>query len=90
VFRKALRSLINKARDRGLTPPLYAAIKEIDRRLHLSPQFGQPLRDLQLKPAQLWLGVVAPLVVHYMLDEEKRLVVVLRPPLPLPRSGLQP
>ena len=85
-----MRSLISRARDRGLVPQLRAAIKEIDRRLHLYPQFGQPLRDLELKPLQLWLGVVAPLVVHYVLDEERRLVVVLRPPLPLPRSGLQP
>ena len=37
----------------------------------------------------IWLGVVAPLVVHYVLDEERRLMAVLRPPLPLPRSGLQ-
>jgi hypothetical protein len=87
--RNALRSLTIRARDRGLGPQVLAAVKELDRLLHLYPQFGQPLRDLELKPAQLWIGVVAPWVAHYYLDEERRLVVVLRAQLMLPKSGLQ-
>jgi hypothetical protein len=62
-------------------------LKEIDRLLHLYPQFGQPLADLQLEPAQLWIGVVAPLVVRYVLDEERRLVMVATLPVLLPSSG---
>jgi hypothetical protein len=87
--RNQLRSHITKARDRGLGPQVLAAMKELDRLLHLYPQFGQPLRDLELKPAQLWIGVVAPLVAHYVLDEERRLVGVGFTHLMLPKSGLQ-
>jgi len=65
-----------------------AAIKEIDRRLRIYPQFGQPLSDLLLEPAQLWIGVVSPLVVHYYLDEKRRLVMVVDPIRPLSNSGL--
>ena len=65
---------------------MLSALKELDRRLHVYPQFGQPLRDLQLKPAQLWIGVISPLVVRYVLDEERRLVMVVFTYLMLPRS----
>jgi hypothetical protein len=68
---------------------MLAAVKELDRLLHLYPQVGQPLRDLQLKPAQLWIGVVPPLVAHYFLDEERRLVGVVFTHLMLPKSGPQ-
>ncbi len=87
--RNQLRSQISRARDRRLGPQMLAALKELDRLLHLYPQFGEPLRDLQLPSAQLWIGVVAPLVVRYMLHEEQRLVVVVFTHLLLPKSGLQ-
>jgi hypothetical protein len=80
---------ITQARERGLGPRMLAAVKELDSRLHLYPQFGQPLRDLQLKPAQLWIGVVSPLAVRYVLDEERRLVMVVFTHLMLRRSGPQ-
>jgi hypothetical protein len=60
-----------------LGPQVLAALKKLDGLLHLYPQFGQPLRDLHLEPAQLWIGVVSPLVVRYILDEERRLVMVV-------------
>lgn len=88
--RTKLRELIARAEARGLRDPVVAAVTEIDRRLHLYPQFGQPLRDLKLKPAQLWIGFVAPLIVYYFLHEERRLVAVLNPFKPLPGSGLDP
>ncbi len=86
--RNAARELVAQARARGLTPQVLAALREIDERLHLYPQFGQPLRDLRLEPAQLWIGVVPPLVVQYILDEERRLVIIVVPITAQPESGL--
>jgi hypothetical protein len=86
--RQELLRLARQARAHGLGAEFLAAVREIDRRLHLYPQFGQPLRDLELEPAQLWIGVVLPLVVRYDLDERRRLVLVVSPPfLMLPRTG---
>ena len=75
-------------RNPGRTAEILTALREFDRRFRLYPQFGQPLRDLTIEPAQLWIGVVPPLVLHYVLDEAQRLVLVVRPPLPLPRTGI--
>jgi hypothetical protein len=49
--RNQLRSHISTARDLGLGPRVLAALKELDHRLHLYPQFGQPLLDLELQAA---------------------------------------
>jgi len=85
--RQALRPLVARARERGLSQQVLDALKEIDRRLRIYPQFGQPLRDLKLEGTQLWIGVVPPLVVHYVLNEEMRLVMVAVPIVSLRRSG---
>lgn len=82
----ALRDLAARNPDRNLV--IAAALREIDRRLRVYPQFGQPLWDLSVGSAQLWIGVVSPLVFHYVLEEEPRRVTVLRPPMPLPRTGI--
>lgn len=84
----SMKSLVRRAREAGLAEQVIAAIREMDRLLHLYPQFGQPLRDLFVDSAQLWIGVVPPLVVDYVLDDESRKVMVIFPPLPLTRSGL--
>jgi hypothetical protein len=84
------RGLITRAKDRGPAPQVIAAVKEIDKLLRIYPQFGQPLRDLKLESAQLWIGVVSPLVVHYVLDEEWRAVMVVKPIQYAPHSGLDP
>ena len=77
--RTQLRGLMARARGARLGRPALAALKEIDRRFHIYPQFGQPLRDLKLRPAQLWIGTVPPLVVKYVLDEKNHLVTVTIP-----------
>ncbi len=82
----ALRDLV--FRNGARAAELLATLREFDRRLRFYPQFGQPLRDLVVKPAQLWVGVVSPLVFHYVLDEEHRRVMVVRPPMPLPHTGI--
>jgi hypothetical protein len=85
--RGELRRLAVAAKGRGLKAEFLAALKEIDRRLHIYPQFGQPLRDLKLEPAQVWIGAVPPLVVQYILDEERHLVMVVVPILRYPTQG---
>jgi len=87
--RNELKTLIQRAKKVGLEKEAIAAVKEIDRRLHIYPQFGEPLQNLILEPAQLWIASVSPLVVRYILDEDKRLVMVVVPFLPLPNSGLE-
>lgn len=67
---------------------LVAALRELERRLQIYPQFGQPLWDLSVPSAQLWVGVVAPLVLHYVLDEDRRRVTVTRELRVLPRTGI--
>lgn len=84
----ALKNLVVRARALGLEREVLAAIREIDRRLRIYPQFGQPLRNLLVGSAQLWVGTVPPLVVQYVLDEDRRQVIVARPMTPLPGSGL--
>jgi hypothetical protein len=82
----ALRALV--LRNPGHVRMLLGALRGVERRLRVYPQFGQPLRDLAGGPAQLWIGVVPPLVFHYILNEDRRTVLVIRPPAPLPRTGI--
>jgi hypothetical protein len=88
--RDGLKTLGARAKERGLGKEFLAAVRQLDERLRVYPQFGQPLYNLRLEPAQVWVGVVPPLVVQYSLDEERRLVMVASPIEPLPRSGLEP
>jgi hypothetical protein len=85
-----LRDLIDRAKARGLAEQVLAALRDIDHRLHIYPQFGDPLRKLNLEPAELWIGCVPPLVVRYFLHEALRLVMVVVPIDHLPNSGLDP
>lgn len=86
--RDSLWALILKAKGTRAEQPLQLAVPAIDRRLRIYPQFGQPLYDLSVRPARVWVGVVSPLVVHYLLDEETRQVMVGRPFMLLPNSGI--
>ncbi len=82
----AIRALV--ARNTARTTELLAALREFDRRVRIYPQFGQPLWDLVVRPAQLWIGVVAPLVFYYVLNDEQGRILVVRPPEPLPHTGI--
>lgn len=86
--RDSLRRLIAGARERGLAQQVLDAVKEIDRRLHLYPQFGEPLADLTHESGQVWIGTIPPLFVRYAIYEERRLVVVSVPIMPLSGAGL--
>jgi hypothetical protein len=65
-----------------------AALEAIDYRLRIYPQFGEPLRDFSAESGREWIACVAPLVVHYVVYEERRLVCVVVPMKPLSGSGL--
>jgi hypothetical protein len=86
--RDDLRRLAAKAKACGLGVPFLTTLREIDRRLHVYPQFGEPLYDLKRESAQAWIATVPPLVVKYVIDEDARAVLVARPFSPLPYSGL--
>jgi hypothetical protein len=86
--RDELEKLITRARALGRAGEVLRALKAIDYRLHVYPQFGQPLRDLNLEPARVWVACVPPLTVQYVLDEDRRAVAVVAPITPLPKSGL--
>ena len=85
--RQRLVSLSEQAIEHGLGVTYLASLEEVDRRLRIYPQFGEPLADLKLIPAQLWIGTVWPLVLRYSLDDERRLVMVVAPFLLLPRPS---
>jgi hypothetical protein len=86
--RNELKKLIARAQERGLGSQVLDAVREMDRRLHTKPQFGEPLIDLSFEPGQLRMGTVAPLVVKYALYENRRLVTVTIPITTLPYSDL--
>ncbi len=85
--RNVFRELSARAWASGQGPVFVAAVKELDRLLHIYPQFGEPLIDLAHEPGQIWHGTIRPLVVRYAIYEERRLVIVAISPLLLPRSG---
>lgn len=90
--------VIARLREMVVRNPAHAAqiltaIQELDRRLRIYPQFGQPLQDLAVERAQLWVAIVSPLIVHYVLVEgddtgRGRQVMVVRPPTVLPGLGI--
>jgi hypothetical protein len=83
-----LRRLAAIAKQREMAKQFRDALQEIDDRLHVYPQFGEPLRDLTSESMHLYIGSVSPLVVKYVNDEERRIVIIGVPFLPLPKSGL--
>jgi hypothetical protein len=85
--RSALKDLLTRAKACGQGRPALDAVKEIDRRLHLFPQFGEPRRDLPALGVTIWAGTVPPLLVEYLIDERQRLVSVAIPFKALPNSG---
>jgi len=86
--RSQLQDLINRAGQVGLGRQVLDAVKLIDQRLRIYPQFGQTLCDLLTPGETLWVAAVWPLLARYVIDEERRLVFVVAPFKPLPNLGL--
>ena len=85
--RRELRQLLLRAVAQGFGRQALDAVKISDARLRIYPQFGEPLRDLKSEGATLWIGVVAPLVIQYIIDETNHAVFVVRPHRLLPGTG---
>ena len=83
--RQRLVELGAAARTRGDGEEFLAALREFDRRLHVYPQFGDPLIDLSADAGQVRLGVVPPLAMRYGVLEERRVVLVAALPVLMPR-----
>ena len=83
-----LKALLARAHKRGKGQEVLAVVREIHHRLKLYPQFGEPLRDLSKHSLKMWIATVWPLVVKYVLDEERRQVLVGEPLKPLSNLGL--
>ena len=86
--RTELVKLLTRAQERGIEAQVRAAAREIDRRLHIFPQFGDLLADLSFPSGESRIGTVSPLVLRYALYPEQRLVIVTTPFATLPHSGL--
>ena len=77
-----------QAARKGLGREALNAVKTIDQRLRIYPQFGQPLRDLETPGETLWVATVWPLVARYVIDEDRRVAFVVTTFKPLPNLGL--
>ena len=82
-----LRAYATRAKAAGQNDLLGAALKDLEHRLRIYPQFGEPLFDLTQEPGQIYDGTVPPLVVRYAVFEDRRLVFVGAPPRLLPHAG---
>lgn len=82
-----LLELAAAARARGDGAEFVAALLEFDRRLHIDPQFGDPLIDLLAAVGQVRLGTVPPLAMRYAVFEERRQVFVAALPVLMPKRS---
>ncbi|MBM4069853.1 MAG: hypothetical protein FJ271_13000 [Planctomycetes bacterium] len=88
LVRRHTRQLVLRARELGVSGEVIAAIKKINDLLERYPKFGDPLQELVLESAQEWMVTVPPLVVKYIVNDARRLVMVVTPFAPLPDTGL--
>lgn len=87
VVRATLQEFFARAEAVSQKDTLLAALKNLERRLGVYPQFGEPERDLSHEAGQLYNGAVPPVVVRYAVFEARRLAFVGSPPKLLPNAG---
>ncbi len=88
LCRDEAKKLLARAAQKGRLADVAIAIRDIDTRLHWIPlDFGEPLQDYFHLGIKEHIGVVAPLVVKYGVDEVRHIVYVILPFDLLPRSG---
>jgi hypothetical protein len=78
--------MAREAHTRRDGPAFTAALKELDRRLRLYPHFGDPQIDLKAEPGMIYVGIIRPLSMRDGVYEERRLVMVVAPPMLLPMT----
>ncbi len=77
--RELFIQLLVEADARGIGAEVRAAAIDMEHRLRVYPQFGEPYRDDAASPAVMWVGFVGPLMVRYALLEDLREVWVVQP-----------
>lgn len=87
--RAELKSLLARAKAAGQGARVLAALTELDQRLRIYPQFGEPVRDLPVIGHTRWVASVGPLFVEYVIDEDRRLVGVVIPLQAMPNAGFE-
>jgi hypothetical protein len=87
--RTELRALVERAIDAGFGQAVLDALKELDARLRIYPQYGERRRDLAMTGQSQWNATFPPLFVEYVIDEPNRTVYVVMPLKVLPHSGFQ-
>jgi hypothetical protein len=88
--RQQLKALAAEAIRRGDGEQFAAALKEFHRRLRIYPQFGDPIFDLTGERGQVCNGIIRPLAMRYGIYEDRRLVMVVSPPVLLPMLSQEP
>jgi hypothetical protein len=87
--RERTRELLQRAAAKGRFAEVAQAVRDIDTRLQWIPlDFGEPLQDFVRLGIKEHVGVLAPLVVKYGVDEARRIVYVALPFDLLPKSGI--
>jgi hypothetical protein len=86
--RTGLKALLDRAVARGMGRECLDALKALDRILRIYPQYGEPFRDLVTEGETVWVMTIPPFVVHYIIDEPNRAVIVMVEFKLLPNSGL--
>jgi hypothetical protein len=87
--RTELRALIDRATGTGQGRAVLDALKELDARLRIYPQFGERRQDLSVTGQSQWGATFPPLFVEYVIDEPNRAVYVVIPFKALPHAGFQ-
>lgn len=87
--RTELRALMDRASDAGHGQAVLDALRELDARLRIYPQFGEHRRDLSMIGQSLWDATFPPLFVDDVFDETNRAVYVVIPLKVLPHAGFQ-
>jgi hypothetical protein len=81
--------LLALAKAKGQFKEIALVIREINTRLEWIPlDFGDPLRDFVHLGIKVQIGVLAPFVVKYGVDEARHIIYVTLPYNLLPKSRL--
>ncbi len=88
--RELFVQLLAAADARGDGAVVRTAVIDMEHRLRVYPQFGEPYRDAAASPAVMWVGFVGPLTVRYALLEDLREVWVVQPVILSNESRLPP
>ena len=81
--------MLARARSAGRFEEIAQILRDINTRLEWIPlDFGEPLRDFGHLGIKEHIGVLAPLVVKYAVDEARHIVYVASPFSLLPKCTL--